>query len=343
MDVEHAGRFVVEHEEIGLADQRPHDREPLALPAGQPTATHAERRVEAGRAAARSRPRRGRRPRRADEQHARRRVPEVLGLRRGLHPGALLRTRPAAAQARRAPHRRRPDPAPPGRPRLPQGLRRLQGRHGVHRARRRSSSSKRSRAGPWAPASRPATSPTRRRSCPRPSCGSSATGSSCRSPTPPSRSARTTTRVRSRPRSSTSASGGPRSVARSRSGSSATRRCPPGAAVDAEFAAGVRHPGLDDDGLHPAAPEPHPRPGRRAADRADHPGRGPHVRHGPAVQGGRHLRLAGPALRAGRLGSRAQLPRGDRRPGPRGGHHRGRLDGQPPGRRDRRTRATAWR
>ena len=37
---------------------------------------------------------------------------------------------------------------------------------------------------------------------------------------------------------------------------------------------------------------------------------------------------------AGRLGPRAQLPRGDRRPGPRGGHHRGRLDGQPPGRRD---------
>ena len=40
---------------------------------------------------------------------------------------------------------------------------------------------------------------------------------------------------------------------------------------------------------------------------------------------------ARPALRAGRLGPRAVLSRGDRRPGARGGHHRGRLDGQLPG------------
>ena len=36
-------------------------------------------------------------------------------------------------------------------------------------------------------------------------------------------------------------------------------------------------------------------------DRAHHPGRGAHLRHGPALQGGRHLLGAGPALRPGRL------------------------------------------
>ena len=54
------------------------------------------------------RPRRRRRPRREDERDRRRRVPEVLGRRRRLHPGALLRPRPAPPAARRAPHRRRP-------------------------------------------------------------------------------------------------------------------------------------------------------------------------------------------------------------------------------------------
>ena len=56
-------------------------------------------------------------------------VPEVLGGVGRLHPGALLRPRPPAAQAGRAPLRRRPPQAAPGRARLPQGLRRLQGRH----------------------------------------------------------------------------------------------------------------------------------------------------------------------------------------------------------------------
>ena len=37
------------------------------------------------------------------------------------------------------------------------------------------------------------------------------------------------------------------------------------------------------------------------------------------------------------------LPRGGRRPGPRGGHHRGRLDGLAPGRGDVATRRTATR
>ena len=105
----------------------------------------------------------------------------------------------------------------------------------------------------------------------------------------------------------------------------------PAAAVDAEFAAGSTTPGVDHDGLRPDPAQPHPRQGARAPDRADHPGRGADLRHGPAVQGGRHLFGARPALRAGRLGPRPVVPRGDRRPGPRGGHHRGRLDGQLPG------------
>ena len=41
--------------------------------------------------------------------------------------------------------------------------------------------------------------------------------------------------------------------------------------------------GLDDDGLHAAVAEPGARRAVRAAGRSDHPGRGPHVRHGRAV------------------------------------------------------------
>ena len=165
----------------------------------------------------------------ADERHARRRVPEVQRRGRRLHPRALLRAGPAPAQARRAPDRRRPRQAPPRRPRLPQGLRRLQGRDRVQGRARRSSSPRPSRAGRWARASRPATSPTRPRSCPRRSWRSSATGCSCRSPTPSSRTRRTTTPAPSRRRSSTCASAARRSAARSPSGSSAPGRSRAGA------------------------------------------------------------------------------------------------------------------
>ena len=66
-----------------------------------------------------------------------------------------------------------------------------------------------------------------------------------------------------------------------------------------------RHRRLDDDGLHAPPAQPDPRPGDRQAHRPDHPGRGADVRHGPAVQGGRHLRRPRPAVRAGGLGPRA--------------------------------------
>ena len=80
--------------------------------------------------------------------------------------------------------------------------------------------------------------------------------------------------------------------------------------------------------LHPAAAQPVPRPEVRPAGGADHPRRGAHVRHGLAVQGVRDLRVAGPAVRAGRPRPAPVLQGVAERADPRGGHHRGRLDGQ---------------
>ena len=60
--------------------------------------------------------------------------------------------------------------------------------------------------------------------------------------------------------------------------------------------------------------------------RADRARRGAHLRHGGAVPPVRHLLARRAALRAGRSRHAALLPRGEGRPDPRGGHHRGRLD-----------------
>ena len=170
--------------------------------------------------------RRRRAARPADERDPRRRVPEVQRGRWRLHPRALLRAGPAATQARRAPDRRRPREAAPGRPRLPQGLRRVQGRDRVPGRTDRHPRQDREGLDPGRRASRPATSRTRPRSCPRRSCRSSATGCSCRSRTSSSRKRRTTTRAPSPRRSSTCASAARRSAAPSRSASSAPSRCP---------------------------------------------------------------------------------------------------------------------
>ena len=53
--------------------------------------------------------------------------------------------------------------------------------------------------------------------------------------------------------------------------------------------------GVDHHGLHPPAAEPVPRPQGRPPGGADHPRRGPHLRHGRAVQGVQDLRRPGPA------------------------------------------------
>ena len=111
-----------------------------------------------GRAAGR-RPRR--RPGQPDEPDAGRRLPDLQGRGRRLRPRALLRPRPAHPQARRG-HERQGDLGPlPRRPRLPQGVRGLQGGAWSTRASRRSSSPRPSRAGRWAATSRAATPRTR--------------------------------------------------------------------------------------------------------------------------------------------------------------------------------------
>ena len=76
--------------------------------------------------------------------------------------------------------------------------------------------------------------------------------------------------------------------------------CPPTRAFT-EVLGGLGQPGrVDHDGLHPPAAEPGPRRGLRAAGRADHPRRGPHLRHGRAVPRDQDLRRPGPEVRAGR-------------------------------------------
>ena len=84
---------------------------------------------------------------------------------RRVHPRALLRPRPAAAQDGRAPVRRRAAQPAPRRPRLPQAVRGLQGGHREPRHGRADGRSwpRRSRAGRSARASRAATPPTRSR------------------------------------------------------------------------------------------------------------------------------------------------------------------------------------
>ena len=55
----------------------------------------------------------------------------------------------------------------------------------------------------------------------------------------------------------------------------------------AELFAGSERAASHHHGLQPADAEPDPRRDHRAPDRADHPGRGAHLRHGSALQGGR--------------------------------------------------------
>ena len=83
--------------------------------------------------------------------------------------------------------------------------------------------------------------------------------------------------------------------------------------------------GVDHDGVHPAAAEPRPRSRVRRPGRADHPRRGPHLRHGRPLPGVQDLRGPGSGLRTGRRLAAAVVHGIQGRPDPRGGHHRGRL------------------
>ncbi len=74
----------------------------------------------------------------------------------------------------------------------------------------------------------------------------------------------------------------------------------PGDALYSEFMTRQRYArGVNDDGVRRPAAQPAPRPGHRQPDRADHPRRGAHVRHGRALQRGEDLRAVRAALRAG--------------------------------------------
>ena len=108
---------------------------------------------------------------------------------------------------------------------------------------------------------------------------------------------------------------------RSRSSCPATSRSPSCAAVPATRPCRRRWASPGCCATSPATSTSAPR-------RADHPRRGPHVRHGRAVPRAQDLRRAGPEVRAGRPRPAALLHRVERRPDPRGGHHRSRLDGQ---------------
>ena len=167
-----------------------------------------------------ARPRRRRRAGQQDEQHPRRPVPDLLGRDRRLHPRALLRRRPAAAQDGRAHVRRADREAAARRPRLPQGVRRVRGRDQARRPAdgdpgpdHQGLDDRRPRGQERHPPDEEAEHRTTSRS--------SATGSTCRSPT-----ARSTTPTRptgaapfyhpgeDAPRSSTCASGAARSAVR---------------------------------------------------------------------------------------------------------------------------------
>ena len=93
-------------------------------------------------------------------------------------------------------------------------------------------------------------------------------------------------------------------------------------------------PGVDDDGVHALAARAAEGARDRPTRRADHPRRGAHVRDGRAVRRVQDLRAVRPAVRTGRRGAHALVPRSDERPDPRRGHHRSGLDGVVHRRRD---------
>ena len=80
---------------------------------------------------------------------------------------------------------------------------------------------------------------------------------------------------------------------------------------------------VDHDGGRAYPRRPPEGPGDRPAHRSDRRGRGAHFWHGEPLPADRHLRAAGPALRARGRGLAALLPRGEGRATLGGGHHRG--------------------
>ncbi len=266
-------------------------------------------------------------------------VPALLGRVRRVHPRPLLRARSPPAQDGRRPHRRRAAQPAPRRPRLPQAVRRLQGGHREPRHRRpdgdpvqddQGLDARRGLRGPQrhppdqeddqGPARRPARPAVPARRDPR---RTRSTPTTRRTTVPAEDSRRVPVHDGAPP--------GARRLA-CPSASTAARRpleLPDRQAVRrAARRLGQRRRSSTTMGftrlLRNLARDEH----IGAARRADHPRRGPHVRHGRPVPRAQDLRRPGPEVRAGRPRPAAHLHRVDRRPDPRGGHHRGRLDGQ---------------
>ena len=239
--------------------------------------------------------------------HRRRRVPALRRRVRRLRPRALLRPRPPAAQAGRAPVRRG-DPQPaPRRARLPEALRRLQGRH---RAGGRPTVILAKTIKGWTLGpdveGRNATHQIKKMTTDQLRC--SASGCTSRTRSPRRRSADD-----KEPPYIQLAEGSTRSASTcSTAAWPSTARSPPRGAHQAQARAAGQDAFdevLGGSGKQAASTttaftrllrnlcrDPQFGPARRA----DHPRRGPHVRHGLAVQGVRDLRAAGPAVRARR-------------------------------------------
>jgi hypothetical protein len=134
----------------------------------------------------------------------------------------------------------------------------------------------------------------------------------------------TTTRGRTTSRSSTCSSGGARSAASCPSGAPRPKPLvlPGDAGLRRRQARVGQAGGRHDDGVRPAAQGPHQGQGDRPPDRADHPRRGPHLRHGLVVPDakiynphGQNYTVRGPRADAVLQGvrGRADPARGDQR------------------------------
>ncbi len=285
----------------------------------------------------------GRRPRRRpgqpDEHHAGRRLPDLPGRGRRLHPGELLRPRPAHPQDGREHVRRRHLEAAPRRARLPQGLRGLQGRHRAHRPADRHPRQDHQGLGARPALRRPQRDPPdeevqpgRPQDAPRPAADPDHRRRSSR----PTRTCRRTTTPgdgrRGHPVPARASGAGSAARCRSAGSRASTAQAARRLGLRGRPARVRQAAGRHDDGVRPAAQGPHAGQGVRPARRADHPGRGPHLRDGLVLPDGQDLQPARADLHLGRPRADARLqgvrdrpdpPRRDQRGGLGGGVHRG--------------------
>ena len=251
-----------------------------------------------------------RRPGQHHEHHAGRRLPDLQGRERRLHPRALLRPRPAHPQDGRGLDRRGDLGAAARRPRLPQALRGVQGGDRAHRPADRDPRQDHQGLDPRQPlrgpqrdapdeeavarrpqgVPRPAADPDQRRAARREAAAVLPPGRRLRRHPLPARAAAGPRRL-------------PAGAPHRRQGADPAGRRPVRGAPAWLGQADGRH----DDGLRAAAQGAAQGPGDRRAVRPDHPGRGAHVRDGLAVPDAEDLQPARAALPVGRPRARAVL------------------------------------